>query len=307
MSTDDPVYRVGKVAELTGLSTHVLRVWERRYGAVVPRRTEKGGRLYSEADVSRLARLASLARAGYAIGTIATLSDEELVRMSSEAVEVRHALDTGEIDALADRFLGAIERFDELEAERSLARVALALEPRDLVVGFFGRVLREVGDRWESGAMRIAHEHLVSALVRELLASVRRLYGSATDAPRAVVSTVRGELHEFGALMAAVLAGMHGHRVLYLGADLPAAEIVHAARCVRADLLLLSIPSDEGGHARAELEAIVEGLADLDGEIVFGGEAASAFSIEGARFVEDFTALERDLAGARRRPGRRAR
>src|SRR5690606_26031348 len=179
MPNQEPRFRVGKVAELTGLSTHVLRVWERRYGAVEPRRTEKGGRLYTEDDVARLRSLAGLVRTGHAIGTIATLSDEELGRMLGSAPLAAREVESPELEALIERFLSAVQRFDELAADRTLGQAALGLEPRQLVSGFMGRVLREVGDRWESGAMRIAHEHLVSGLVRDLLVSLRRLHGAA--------------------------------------------------------------------------------------------------------------------------------
>ena len=49
--TDEAKYRVGMVSKMTGLSTHTLRMWEKRYAAVVPKRTEAGGRLYTDADV----------------------------------------------------------------------------------------------------------------------------------------------------------------------------------------------------------------------------------------------------------------
>jgi MerR family transcriptional regulator, light-induced transcriptional regulator len=306
MPNQEPLYRVGKVAELTGLSTHVLRVWERRYGAVEPRRTEKGGRLYAEDDLTRLRLLAGLVRTGHAIGTIARLSDEDLGRMLGSAPPEASELDSPELEALIERFLSAVQRFDELAADRALGQAALGLEPRDLVSGFMGRVLREVGERWASGGLRIAHEHLVSGLVRDLLVSIRRLHGGAEGAPYAVVSTILGERHEFGALMAAVLAGMHGHRVLYLGADLPAAEIVHAARQVRAELVLLSIPSDAGGNARDELATLAQGLAEVGTEVLYGGAGAPRTGAPGARFIEDFASLERHLAGRSRAP-RRAR
>ena len=76
-------HRVGMVAKLTGLTTHTLRTWERRYGAVVPGRTDAGGRLYTSEDVQRLRLLRDLVDAGHAIGTVATLSDHDLARLSA--------------------------------------------------------------------------------------------------------------------------------------------------------------------------------------------------------------------------------
>ena len=58
---DDPrLYGIGAVARLTGLTDHTIRVWERRYSAVVTARAPNGRRQYTEADVQKLSLLKSL-------------------------------------------------------------------------------------------------------------------------------------------------------------------------------------------------------------------------------------------------------
>lgn len=71
-------YRIGAVARLTGIPADTLRIWERRYGVVEPERTDKGGRLYSQDDVTRLTMIKSLVDRGHAIGTVAQLDGEAL-------------------------------------------------------------------------------------------------------------------------------------------------------------------------------------------------------------------------------------
>jgi DNA-binding transcriptional MerR regulator len=73
-----PQYRIGAVSRLTGIPTDTLRIWERRYAVVEPRRTEGGNRLYSQDDISRLALIKRLVDSGHAIGTIANLRLDEL-------------------------------------------------------------------------------------------------------------------------------------------------------------------------------------------------------------------------------------
>lgn len=77
---ESPEYRIGAVCRLTGLSQHVLRVWEKRYGVVEPARSETGRRLYRERDISRLTLLKTLVDLGQAIGSIADLDDATLQR-----------------------------------------------------------------------------------------------------------------------------------------------------------------------------------------------------------------------------------
>lgn len=77
-AADSGRYRIGAVARMTGIALPTLRMWERRYSVVVPARTDSGGRLYSRADVARLALLQAAVQAGHAIGTVAPLADAEI-------------------------------------------------------------------------------------------------------------------------------------------------------------------------------------------------------------------------------------
>jgi len=77
-------YRIGAVARLTGIPPDTLRVWERRYDLVRPLRSEGGGRLYSQEDVTRLGLIKRLVDSGHAIGTIAELTLEQLHQRIAE-------------------------------------------------------------------------------------------------------------------------------------------------------------------------------------------------------------------------------
>jgi len=85
--TESSTYKIGKVSRLTGVSPDTLRIWERRYKAVVPERSESGGRLYSSEDIARLKLMKSLVDAGDSISSVAGLSREALEARSSESRE----------------------------------------------------------------------------------------------------------------------------------------------------------------------------------------------------------------------------
>ncbi len=76
---DHSRYRIGTVAKLTGLSTHTIRIWERRYAAVVAQRDERGRRHYGSDDVERLTLLKAVTERGRPIRLIANLDAAELV------------------------------------------------------------------------------------------------------------------------------------------------------------------------------------------------------------------------------------
>lgn len=262
------------VSKMTGLSTHTLRMWEKRYAAVTPRRTEAGGRLYTDPDVERLRLLHTLVEGGHSIGGIAKLSTVDLRHMAAAFPAPSTASPSQHLPEVRRRVLSAIEQLHVDEAEQVLSRVALGTEPVEFLKTVVAPILVEVGDRWEAGELRIAHEHACSTAMRGLLFSLMRLYPSNDARRRAVVTTPTKEDHELGALMVAMLAAMYGWNVLYLGPDLPAEEIAFAVGQVDADLLMLSVTNLDTETSQRELGAI-ERLVPPRVRIVAGGRAAA--------------------------------
>jgi len=283
------------VSKMTGLSTHTLRVWEKRYAAVLPHRTEAGGRLYTDRDVDRLRLLHRLVEDGHSIGGIAQLPDPELRKMASQTANLEPQTGSEHLRQVRERFLGSIQGLRIHEAEQMLSRVALSTEPGDFLRTVVGPILQEVGDRWERGELRIAHEHASSTVMRALLFSLMRLYPASDAMPAVVVATPSGEQHELGALMVAMLATMHGWRVLYLGADLPAEEIAFAAQSAGAEMIMISISNLSPDEAKGEIGAL-ETATSNDLQILVGGRAAVLPEGSRAQLHDDLQAVESILS-----------
>ncbi len=214
-SRTEPSYPLGAVCRITGLTPHVLRVWERRYGAVTPLRTPKGTRRYRVTDVARLQLLRAAVEAGHRIGAVARLADESL-----------QALVDGRSAAVAsaeplDRAIAAIEVLDAPGAERVISDQLLALGPVRFAREFALPLIQGVGARWFDGRLCIAAEHMASALLRSLLGAALRPAASAADAPKILFATLPGERHELGLLVSALVAMGAGANPIYLGAELP--------------------------------------------------------------------------------------
>jgi len=76
-----PSFRSSAVARLAGMPVSTLRIWEQRYQAVGPSTSSTGHRLYSTADVERVMLLRQLTAHGHAIGSLATLDTEQLLKL----------------------------------------------------------------------------------------------------------------------------------------------------------------------------------------------------------------------------------
>jgi len=288
---DEAKYRVGMVSKMTGLSTHTLRMWEKRYAAVLPKRTEAGGRLYTDADVERLRLLHQLVGSGHSIGGIAKLPDVDLRRMAASFPAPSSQAALHHLPDLRARVMAAVEELRVQDAEQMLSRAALSTEPGEFLRTVIAPILTEIGDRWVSGELRIAHEHACSSVMRGLLFSLMRLYPASNATRRAVVATPAKEDHELGALMVAMLAAMHGWSVLYLGPDLPAEEIAYAAADTNADLVMVSITNLPADAAEREVAAIERAVPPTV-KLLVGGRAARAPEGSRAEVIQDLALVE---------------
>lgn len=293
---------MGVVVQRTGLTAHVLRAWERRYGAVDPGRTEGGQRLYSDADVLRLRLLKRATEGGRAIGSVATLGTDELVSLVGEDAGSPAALVVGgSLESHLGACLEAADRMDVRALRAELMRAVVSLSALVFVTGVVGPLLERVGELWEAGELRPAQEHVVSTAVRQVLDWLLGRYEASSDASLVVVGTPAGELHEFGAMLAAVVAADAGWRVLYLGPSLPAEEIAVAAERSGAAVVAVSVvdgESEDEARAGEELVALRSGLPE-GVLLVTGGRRSSRVTPEGVRRVTDLDAFRQVLLAAR--------
>lgn len=295
-----PQHPIGAVARRTGLSEHVLRAWERRYGAVEPARTEGGVRLYSDADIFRLRLLRRLTEAGGSIGQIAAFPTGTLLELlqgdvRDDAPAAEPAAGAGVAARFATTVLQAVEAMDGTRIHTTLMRAVVALVPDDFVHHLAIPLLVRVGDLWREGNVCPAQEHLLSVHLRHVLAWLLGEIRPAPEAPRLIATTPSGQTHELGAMLAGVIAADAGWHVTYLGPDLPAVDIARAAAITRPTVVALSaVFGPDRGRLEGELREIRD-LLEPDVLLVVGGSAVERLTPAGATYLPDLRALRATL------------
>ncbi|HRK36295.1 MAG TPA: MerR family transcriptional regulator, partial [Candidatus Hydrogenedentes bacterium] len=264
------------VVQRTALSPHVIRVWERRYGAVAPPRTGTNRRLYSEGDVQRLTLLRRATLEGHSIGQIANCSMDELRKLVTGQSSASPSENTA-LNILAD-CKEAVSQMDGDALDAALGRASVAMSTPDLLNSVIGPLMEYVGTMWREGALRVANEHLATDTVRSFLAGRRATHRPHSAAPAIVITTPSGQTHEIGALMASLSACTDGWRDVYLGPNLPCEDIVAAVSASRAVALALSIvyPANDP-VVTAELAFLAKHLP-RDVAVFVGGRCAHAYA-----------------------------
>lgn len=277
------------VARRTGLSADVIRVWERRYGAVNPVRITGGRRLYSDEDIRRLALLQKVTSAGRRISEVAELDNGALLSLAEEDENSHTDLLTSTRGAQGpaghvDKCFQASVALDQALLRRNLAVAEAELPLPIFLDQVISVLLKQIGQSWETGQIRVSQEHMASVIIRHHLLGMLR--GLNKSGPVIVLTTPAGQEHEMGALMAAIIAEAEGWNALYLGANLPAAEIGAAAIQSNATAVGLSLQciADEIllGSELKQLKLILPDEISL----IVGGAAAAPYRQTVAEYTE---------------------
>jgi len=249
-----PLLRIGELSRRLGVSDHVLRAWEARYGLLQPVRSAGGFRLYSEADALRVRRM----QAHLADGLSAAEAARAVLGQDSRADGRAGGTDrvpTTESE-LSGALRQALDAFDEPAAQaildRLLSDLSLTAVLRDVVLPY----LTELGERWERGTASVAQEHFATNVIRGRLAGLARGWGNG-HGPRAVLACPPGELHDLALMVFGIVLHRSGWRIDYLGMDTPLAELTRTVDARHPDLVVLAatLPENLEPHA-AQLTAL---------------------------------------------------
>ena len=269
---------ISAVERDTGLTKDTLRVWERRYGFPRPCRDAAGERLYSRDEVDKLRVLRRLLDAGHRPGKIVG-QPIEVLRELCDAHEAGQSVPARDIDWPADGdpagsdAAGDLQHYYELLRMHDIDGLRCALFQQALRRGV-GRFVVEqaaplnrlIGEAWASGRLEIFEEHLFTESMQVVLRSAIASIPPVRHGPRFLLTSLPGDLHGLGLLMAEALLALEGCRCISLGVQTPLLEIARAAIAQRADVVALSMSgltnpaqvAESLGHLRHALPARVE-------------------------------------------------
>ena len=299
------VLRIGELSRRVGVSEHVLRAWENRYGLLRPERSEGGYRLYSEDDQHRVVRMQAYLAEGLAAAQAAhaAIAEAEPASGAGASIDAAGPGRANTVDAvpradLAESVQALRQALDDLDEpaaqavlDRLLADFTVEGVLRDVVIPY----LHELGERWEHGEVTIAQEHFASHVVRGRLASLARGWGNGRG-PQALLACPPGEEHDLALLAFGIVLNRSGWRVGYLGANTPMEDATQVTSQTRPGLVVMAASRPE------RFTAVLPELSQLAtlAPLVLAGAGASAQLAEsvGARVLsgDPVTAAEQ-LAG----------
>ena len=247
---------IGAIANEIGLTKDTLRVWERRYGFPQPLRSSGGERLYPQEQVTKLRLVKRLLDAGHRPSKVLPRSIAQLQQLAEDSGVGQDAPDV-ELDRLVE--LLRVGRYDDFRFE--LLKRATREGLSRFVLHAAAPLSARVGNAWAAGTLQVYHEHLFSEALQVTLRSLMRplseaLRGRGTH-PRVVLTTLPGEAHGLGMLMAEAMLALADCECMALGTQTPQQDIVNAVLAHEIEIVALSF------SASMPVQAVLNGLAEL--------------------------------------------
>lgn len=251
-----PQYSIKDIEALTGIKSHTLRIWEQRYSILEPSRTSTNIRTYSEEDLRTILNVNVLYRFGYKISKIASWSDDQRREIVLKTSEQMVSTDL-QLQGLVTAMMNLDEESLENILDNSFKEIGVEGTTEKLIFPF----LKHIGYLWQVGTVDPAFEHFVSQIIRKKLmmacSSVTKLSEQANP-KKFLLFLPAGEPHEIGLLLASYIIKDAGHKVLYLGADLPHQDLIRVVEKFQPHYIFCSATS-------GTLESNPQDIADFLG------------------------------------------
>lgn len=237
-------FSISQLSQLSGIKAHTIRVWEQRYNALIPQRSEGNTRYYDNSQLRRLLNIVSLMNDGHRVSELCSLSDEELFKRLKDFYTSGHPESPEEY--YISQLIAAGMSFDEAQFEKVFSHCHLRLGLIQTYIKVIYPLIVRMGLMWSYNAIQPGYEHFNTNLLRQK-------FHTAIDALPPVPAQKGGwllflpedEYHELGLLFSQYLIRLSGDRSVYLGANLPLDSIVSTINQIEPDNLLLFLVHNE--------------------------------------------------------------
>ena len=227
-------YSIKDLEKLSGIKTHTLRIWEKRYDLLKPERTDTNIRYYTNDDLKRILNISRLNKSGTKISVLARMKDEEINKKVAE-IDTAGSANEELIDSL---IVGMIE-LDEANFNRIFSDSIERHDFENTIVNVVFPFFHRIGIMWQTGGINPAQEHFMSNIVRQkLICAVDSLPESKKQKKSAVLFLPENELHELSLLFYNYALKARNIKTIYLGQNVPMESLARVIEIVVPDYLI---------------------------------------------------------------------
>jgi MerR family transcriptional regulator, light-induced transcriptional regulator len=228
-------YKIKDIEILTGIKAHTIRIWEKRYGILLPDRTSTKIRTYSDAELVFLLNISLLNKNGVKISHIANMSQREIIEKAEELTN------TTIENTSIDQFIVALIDMNEQLFRHTLNEL---VEKHGMVATYQFHLipfLERIGVMWLAGTINAAQEHFMSNLIRQkIIYETELLPTPKNNAEKVILFLPEHEWHELSILLYHFFLRSKGVYTIYLGQSLPYDSLIECVQHIQPKKIVTS-------------------------------------------------------------------
>ena len=211
-------FTIKDLENISGIKAHTIRIWEKRYNLLQPKRTETNIRYYTPDNLTKLLNIVLLNNNKFKISKIAAMSEDDITTKSRE-LAFSLAINDEAINALKV----AMFQFDKILFNNTYNKLLHKKTFREIFKDIFIPFLDHIGLLWQTETLLPAHEHFISNLIaQKIQINTEKLQYSISNTNKTYVLFLpENEIHELGLLYLNYELVLRGHHTIYLGQSLP--------------------------------------------------------------------------------------
>ncbi|MEO6893495.1 MAG: MerR family transcriptional regulator [Ginsengibacter sp.] len=232
------LFSISQLSRLSGIKPHTIRIWEQRYDALTPNRSDGNTRYYDNDQLRRLLNIVSLINGGYKVSELSVMPDQKLFKLIEEISGKDFKKNKAEYFIL--QLISAGMNYDEMNFDKIFSHCLLKYGMRNTYIEIIYPMLKRVGIMWTTDLIQPAAEHFISNIIRQKLFTVIDSFPAAKEASDSwMLFLPENEFHEIGLLFSHFMIRIAGHKSVYLGANVPLRSVKEAVKVSSPDNLLL--------------------------------------------------------------------
>ncbi|MBU3012609.1 MerR family transcriptional regulator [Polaribacter vadi] len=211
-------FTIKDLENISGIKAHTIRIWEKRYSLLEPKRTNTNIRFYSPENLTKLLNIVLLNNNNFKISKIAAMSDDDITTKSREL-----AFNIAINDEAINSLKVSMFQFDKILFNNTYNKLLHKKTFREIFKDIFIPFLDHIGLLWQTETLLPAHEHFISNLIaQKIQTNTEKLQYSISNTNKTYVLFLpENEIHELGLLYLNYELVLRGHHTIYLGQSLP--------------------------------------------------------------------------------------
>lgn len=241
-------FSISQLSQFSGIKAHTIRIWEQRYNALKPDRSEGNTRYYNNSQLRRLLNIVSLSENGYKVSELCSMPDRSLFKLIGEVNAGLHSTyrPNNSPGYYVSQLIAAGMRYDETHFEKILSHSLMQYGMKDTYTMVIYPMLIRLGLMWSSDTLPLAYEHFISNLLKQkIFTAINSLPPAKHDLDSWLLFLPENEFHEIGLLFSYYLVRLSGGKVIYLGSNVPLQSVETSITQIKPDYLLFFLVHNE--------------------------------------------------------------